>query len=204
MSAEEERSVEAVKDPAPAEQETQEPEPEVASKAEASPLSEVSGWTESDDEERVGWLVVSDGEQEVFPHPEGKTRREVIEGFLKAKSKKHSAFELGMVVLDPEAITTFAWSKDIMFPEIEKFDSIQERMEFLAEALGELTTQQAALQEAQAALIQDELGEIQAESEGAYDEEGEPPLEPEVLPAEPAAAPQPAKPKRKAFRPPGA
>lgn len=178
---------------------------EVKEKTEASsPLSEVSGWTESEDEERVGWVVVKDdGTQEVLPHPPDKTRLEVIEGFLKAKSKKHDGFRLGMAVLEPPAITTFAWSKDVMFPEIEKFDSIQERVEFLAETLGELTTQQAALQEAHADLIQDELGEIQAEAEGAYDDEGEPPVEPEVLPAEPAAA-QPAKPKRKPFRPPGA
>jgi hypothetical protein len=205
MSIEEERRImeaAAVKDAV----ETAEQVETTEAIPDTKPLNEVSGWTDADDEDRVGWLIISDGEQEVLPHPEGKTRLEVIESFLKAKSKKHNAFQIGYAVLDPEVITTFAWSEDVMFPQIDKFDSIQERMEGLADAMIDLTRQQAALQDAHAALIQDE---IMHAVEGDEEEEGaeQSAVAPEVLAAGEPVEAKPIKATtlgKKAFRPPGA
>jgi hypothetical protein len=163
---------------------------------------------EGADDELVGWLIVSDGEQIVVPHPEGKDKLEVVQEFAKARAKKHHAFTLGTAVFDPEAITTFAWSEDIQFPEVDKFDSVQERLELLTDAMTDLTRQQAALQDAHGMLIQGELEDMRAEAEAeAEEEEGFDPSpdDPEVLEADAPMPPtKPAKPARRGFRPPGA
>jgi hypothetical protein len=156
---------------------------------------------DADDELPPGWLVVSDGEQIVVPHPEGTDKKEIVERFFKAKSKKQGAFQLGLYVFDPEDVTTFGWSEDIHFPEMEKFDGLQERIEALADAMVGLTHQAAALQEAHAVLIQSEMDEDDEDDE----DEGSP-LSPEVLEAnEPIPPARPVKTsQRGGFRPPGA
>lgn len=160
---------------------------------------------DDDDEELVGWFVklLSDGEQIVVPHPEGKTRSEVMQEFAKAKAKKHQVFVLGRVAFDPEDVSVFGWSKDVQLPEVDKFDSIQERLEFCADALADLTRQQAALQQAHAELAMSEFEELQAEREDVT--QGRQPEEPEVLDADVPIDAKPAHASRKGgFRPPGA
>ncbi len=156
----------------------------------------------ADDELPPGWLVISDGEQIVVPHPENKSKEEVVAEFFKAKKSKHHAFQLGLYVFDPEEITTFGWSEDIHFPEIEKFDGVQERLDALMQATTELTQNQAMLQQAQAQLFQEELEEEAMEAMEAMEAQQGPP----GLPAMPAPAPAPtATPKpagKKGFRPP--
>jgi hypothetical protein len=155
------------------------------------------------DDEIVGWLLISDGDQIVVPHPEGKTKQEVVEAFFKAKSKQHHAFQLGLGVYDPEVITTFAWSEQVQFPEIDKFDSMQERIELLMQATTELSQNQEILQQAQAQLFQEELEDSMGdEGEGDGEPEGfvPPALAPPVAPV-PVARPVAGK---RGFRPPGA
>jgi hypothetical protein len=158
---------------------------------------------DGEEEEQVGWYVklLSDPDQiHIVKHPEGKTHKEVFEAYVKAKQKKQAIFVLApRVGLDPEDISVFGWSQDIDLPVMEAFDSVQERMEFCAEALGDLTRQQAALQEAQASLITGELEELQAERADRA-ESGSSAIEPEVLDDD-GPIEQPAK---KGFRPPGA
>jgi hypothetical protein len=69
-------------------------------------------------------------------------------------------------------ITYFGWSEDSMFPEVEQFDSLQNRIEQLlsavsmtAERTAFLAEQQAQLQVAQAQLFQVEAAELQAQQE---------------------------------------
>lgn len=184
-------------------------EPELVDEApdqgdDAAPL--VGYHEDEDDELPPGWLVISDGEQIVIPHPEGKTKEDVVADFFKAKKSKHHAFQLGLYVFDPEEITTFGWSEDIHFPEMEKFDGVQERIEGLMGAIGELTQSQAILQQAQAQLFQEELEErLQEEAE---EDEGVPgPPLGITPPAAQAPAPTPIpviKTGKKGFRPPGA
>ena len=146
-----------------------------------------------------GWLVIYvDGEQQVVPHPEDKTREEVVQLFFEAKKKQHHAFQLGGWVFDTGTIRAFGWADDCDHPEIERFDGLQERIEGLAMAAAELFRQQEALQNAHAALIQGELAEMQSEAmetavQAAQDE----------APALQAAAPDEAR-KAGGFRPPGA
>jgi hypothetical protein len=156
-----------------------------------------------DDEEVVGWLLISDGEQIVVPHPEGQTHEGVVEAFATARKKKHTAFVLGKYVFDPEVITTFGWSEDIRFPEMEKFDGLQDRLEMIVAATAELSQNQAALQQAQAMLFQEEMEEMQAEAhaeamQAAAQAQAQ---APQALP--PTPAPQ-AKPRKGGFKPPSA
>jgi hypothetical protein len=160
----------------------------------------LTGFHEDPDEELPpGWLVISEGEQIVVPHPEGKTKESVVESFFAAKKKNANAFQLGLYVFDTSEVTTFGWSEDIHFPEMEKFDSLQERVEALTDAMGSLALQQGALQEAHAVLIQSEMDEDEDDG-GDLDL-----LNPEVLGAnEPIPPTRPAKAPRGGFRPPGA
>lgn len=163
--------------------------------------------SEDDDEEVVGWLLISDGEQIVVPHPEGKTQDQVVEEFATARKKQHKAFVLGKYVFDPEVITAFGWSEDIRFPEMEKFDAVQDRLELLMEATGELSRNQAMLQEAQAALFTEEMADMQAEAmeamaEAQVEAAQQQAAQQQAVAQGAAAAAPPQQPKRKGFRPP--
>jgi hypothetical protein len=163
------------------------------------------GYSEdADDDVPPGWLVISEGEQIVVPHPEGQKKEEIVEAFFNAKKKNQSAFQIGLYVFDTSEVTTFGWSEDIHFPEMEKFDNLQERMEGLADAMTGLTHQAAALQQAHAELIQSELA-MGDEEDDEDDTDAGGPIAPEVLDAAAPVPPaRPVQPRAKTFRPPGA
>jgi hypothetical protein len=121
---------------------------------------------DDDDGEEIGWLVVYDnGRQHIFAHPEGKTKEEVAAAFQTSCKKGHALFPLSdtaFVALG--GLLSFSWSEDSYFPEIEAFDTLQQRVEGLIQAVEILATQQAGLQEAQAGLFQAELEDLQDEA----------------------------------------
>ena len=124
-------------------------------------VEDVEDGDESEDE---GWLLVyADGRQEVVDHPDGLDPKEVLESFESSIKKGHAFFRLGSKFIMMHGLWSFGWSEDSHFPEIDVFDSLREKYEFLSEGLNELLQQQAALQQAQAMLFQSEMEEMQAE-----------------------------------------
>lgn len=161
---------------------------------------------EDDGEEVDGWLIVYvDGEHQIVAHPEDRTREEVVKDFFESKKKQHHAFLLNGWVFDTNTIRAFGWERDCEHPQIERFDGLQDTLEGLMGAMGEVIEQQQALQAAQAFLIQNEMDEEM--------EEGFEAAQAQAMAAQAMAAPRPApraaskpsgKPSgKKGFRPPG-
>lgn len=121
---------------------------------------------DGDDETDGGWIVVwLDGQQQIFEHPQDKTRDELLTDWADAKRKSHHFFKLGNNVLDPTAVRCFGWADDSMFPEIERFDSLQDRLEQITEAVGQLAAAQSILQQAQEQLTDAQQRFLVEESE---------------------------------------
>jgi hypothetical protein len=125
---------------------------------------------DSDSEPEEGsWLVLlsdEDTTQVVVPHPEGKSKKEVIDAFLKSRriargggKRETDFFALGSVVIDPLSVRSFGWADDFSFPAIDAFDSIQEKVEELCDSIAELVQAQGVLQDLQTQILEEELEE---------------------------------------------
>lgn len=154
---------------------------------------------EDEDDQEDGWLLLYvDGTQQIIPHPDGKKRSEIEQGYFEAKKKRLHAYRLGGWILDTDTIRAFGWADDTEFPEIERFDGLQNQLEALMagtqalqQAAAELLDRQAMLQSAQEQLFQIELQEMERGEEDELDLKvvagGDRPVP--VVPAPPPAAP---------------
>lgn len=110
---------------------------------------------ENDDDDRPGWLIsYVDGKQPIVVRLEGTPDEDlseegVFERFDQAEKKGATFFKLGRYRGRIALIRDLAWSEDVEMPELVAFDSLQDRLENLADAQEEI--QQGVVRAVQAA-----------------------------------------------------
>lgn len=132
---------------------------------------------DGDGRDRPGFLVTfRDGRQPEVIHCvdlDGDVHEqvnEVLKRFDQADKNGHSHFKIGLQRLRMADIRRFGWSEEVSLPEFERFDSLQDRVEGLMDAMDDMSRFQRRVLEHFAQLT-DQQGQLTGAIAQAYQAE---------------------------------